>query len=257
MVGINNKQKIRIIARLEINNNYVIKGKYFEGLRKIETPNKLSKKYYLEGIDEIIFTDAVASLYDRNSLLNIIKTASREIFVPITVGGGIRNLKDINNALKAGADKIAINSAAFKNINFLKKAVKEFGSSTIVGSVVAHWNKNYWECYIDNAKHATNVECLSWIKQIQDIGVGEILISSKNTDGIGKGFELDLIKKICEITNIPVIASSGAGNIDHIIQVCNYTGCQAVALASILHYNKTNVKIIKNQLSKKSISIRI
>ena len=147
--------KTRIIVKLDVKPPFVVKPIHFEGLRKIGSPSELAKKYYDNGIDEIIFLDAVASLYDRNSLIDILKQATKEIFVPITIGGGIKTLNDISDALSAGADKVAINTQAVKDISFIKEAVKKFGSQAIVGSVVARKHRDSWEVFIDNAKHRT------------------------------------------------------------------------------------------------------
>ena len=249
-------RKIRLIARLDINNEYVVKGKFLEGLRKVVKPNQLALEYYLDGIDEIIFLDAVASLYDRNSLINIIKQACKEVFVPITVGGGIKSIYDINQALSAGADKVAINTHAVKNINFITEAVETFGSQAIVASVVAIRNRNYWEAFIDNAKHRTKMDAVIWAKELEKAGAGELMISSIDRDGIQKGFDLNLIKEITNSVSIPVIASSGAGCPKDIIDVCNYTNCDAVSIASILHYRKYSISEIKKNLLLNNIDVR-
>jgi imidazole glycerol-phosphate synthase subunit HisF len=249
--------KIRVIARLDINNEYVIKGKYLEGLRKVGKPNELANKYYHDGVDEIIFLDAVASLYDRNSLIDIIRLACMEIFVPITVGGGIRTLDDIQNALHAGADKVAINSQAVRDLNFIREAVEAFGSQAIVGSVVGSRHRNRWEAFMDNAKHRTHNNAVDWAKVLEENGVGEIVVNSIDRDGIEKGFEIELIRQISEIVNIPVIAASGAGNSQHIVEVCNKAQCDAVAVGSILHYGRESVHEIKKTMKESGIEVRI
>ncbi len=249
--------KIRLIARLDINNEHVIKGKYLEGLRKVGQPNYLANTYYQDGIDEIIFLDAVASLYDRNSLTDIIKKACKDIFVPITVGGGIRTIHDINTALKAGADKVAINSQAVKDINFIHEAVRIFGTQAIVGSIVGIRHKGCWEAFMDNAKHRTKKDAVEWAKIIEESGVGEIIVSSIDKDGIESGFDVDLIKNISESVTVPVIAASGAGNSEHIIDVCNRTECDAVAVGSILHYGRETVQNIKHNMKVSGIEVRV
>jgi len=249
--------KIRVIARLDINNEYVIKGKYLEGLRKVGKPNELANKYYLDGIDEIIFLDAVASLYDRNSLTDIIRQACLEIFVPITVGGGIRTLSDIQNALNAGADKVAINSQAVRDLNFIKDAVEAFGSQAIVGSIVGIQHRKRWESFMDNAKHRTNKNAVEWAKELEGSGVGEIVVNSIDRDGIEGGFEIDLIRQISERVNIPVIAASGAGTASHIVDVCKNTQCDAVAIGSILHYERDSIPNIKHAMKDSGIEVRL
>lgn len=250
-------KKMRLIARLDINNEYVIKGKYLEGLRKVGKPYELAYDYYIQGIDEIIFLDAVASLYDRNSLTDVIKRSCRDVFVPIAVGGGIRTIYDIKLALNAGADKVAINTQAIKNIGFVKQAVEIFGSQAIIGSVVAFRSSNGWEAYMDNAKHKTGRNALEWAEELQDAGVGELLLTSMNKDGLMAGFDINLIRLVSGTVNVPVIACSGAGTPQHIAEVCEKTDCDAVAVASMLHYNKSSVLDIKKHLHSLNIEVRL
>ncbi|MAV92551.1 MAG: imidazole glycerol phosphate synthase subunit HisF [Candidatus Marinimicrobia bacterium] len=236
----------RIIARLDVKNNYVIKGIHLEGLRKIGDPNELAKNYYNNGIDEIVFMDAVASYYDRNSLNEIIERACNDVFVPITVGGGIRKIKDIHTALRAGADKIAINTAAVKDPNFLTKASKTFGSQSIVSSIEAKKNNNFWEVYIDNGREPTGLDVLDWVKKVQDLGAGEIMLTSVDMEGTKKGFDIELNKLVSEICSIPIISSGGAGNTNDILKLFKETNVDAAAVASILHYNLCEIDTIKN-----------
>ncbi len=249
--------KIRIIARIDINNENVVKGKCLEGLRKIGKPNEMSKRYYEEGIDEIIFLDAVASLYERNSLINILRKATEETFVPITIGGGIKTMADIKDALSAGADKVAINTAAINNIEFIKEAVERFGSQAIVGSIVARKHRKSWEAFIDNGKHRSGKDALIWSKELVAAGVGELMITSIDNDGRQKGFDIELINGIIKTVKIPVIVSGGAGSSDDIVKVCKETECDAVAIASILHYNIEDIENIKQVLVNNKIKVRI
>ena len=250
--------KIRIIARIDINNDSVVKGKCLEGLRKIGKPNKMSKKYYEEGIDEIIFLDAVASLYERNSLIQILKQASKETFIPITIGGGIKTIKDIKDALSAGADKVAINTQALKNIDFIRQAVEIFGSQAIVGSVVARRHRYRWEAFVDNAKHRTHKDALDWAKALEQAGVGEIMITSIDNEGTKRGFDLELNKIISESISVPIISSGGAGTISHISDLIISSNIDAVAIASILHYNIEELSKIKKKLSEhQDIHVRL
>lgn len=238
--------KKRIIARLDVKNDYVIKGIHLEGLRKVGDPNALAKKYYYNNIDEIIFMDSVAAYYDRNSLTKIIEKACDDVFVPITVGGGIRKIKDIHTALRAGADKIAINTAAVKDPNFLTKASKTFGSQSIVSSIDAKKNDNYWEVYIDNGREPTGLDVLDWVKKVQDLGAGEIMLTSIDMEGTKKGFDIELNKLVSEICSIPIISSGGAGNTNDILKLFKETNVDAAAVASILHYNLCEIDTIKN-----------
>ena len=246
----------RIIARLDINNDFVVKGKFLEGLRKVGKPNELALKYYDQGIDEIIFLDAVASLYDRNSLLNILSKACKEVFIPITIGGGIKSISDIENLLQTGADKVAVNSAIFDNPKLITESVKRFGSQAIVGSLVCRKHRYSWEAFRDNAKHRTNKNAIEWAKVLEDSGVGEIMVSSIDSDGLMKGFDLELVKSISDITKIPIIASGGAGNSNHIASVINDSKCDAVAVGSLLHYEIESVEQIKLKLKKQNIKVR-
>ena len=246
----------RIIARLDINNEFVVKGKFLEGLRKVGKPNELALKYYDQGIDEIIFLDAVASLYDRNSLINILSKACKEVFIPITIGGGIKSISDIENLLQTGADKVAVNSAIFDNPKLITESVKRFGSQAIVGSLVCRKHRYSWEAFRDNAKHRTNKNAIEWAKFLEDSGVGEIMISSVDSDGLMKGFDLELVKSISDIIKIPIIASGGAGNSNHIASVINDSKCDAVAVGSLLHYEIESVEQIKLKLKKQNIKVR-
>ena len=250
-------KNIRIIARLDINNESVVKGKCLEGLRKIGKPSEMSKRYYDEGIDEIIFLDAVASLYDRNSLINILRQAIKETFVPITIGGGIKTIEDIEGALSAGADKVAINTQAIKDISFISESVERFGAQAVVGSIVARKHRYSWEAFIDNAKHRTRKNAITWAKELENAGVGEIIVTSIDSDGRQKGFDIELINEITKVVKIPVIASGGAGSGKDIVDVCNSSGCDAVAIASVLHYTIETLPNIKKTLRQNGIGVRV
>jgi cyclase len=249
--------KIRIIARIDINNDSVVKGKCLEGLRKIGKPNEMSKKYYEEGIDEIIFLDAVASLYDRNSLVDILKQATKETFIPITIGGGIKTIKDIKDALSAGADKVAINTQAVKNLDFIREAAEMFGSQAIIGSVVARRHRYRWEAFVDNAKHRTHKDAIDWAAELEKAGVGEIMVTSIDNDGRQKGFDVNLVDAVTKRVNIPVIASGGAGSSNDVIKLCKNTNCDAVAVASLIHYGIESISDIKNNMKRNNIKVRL
>ena len=249
--------KFRIISRIDINNQNVVKGKCLEGLRKIGQPEVFALKYYLEGIDELIFMDAVASLYDRNSLLGILKATCKKVFIPITIGGGIKTLDDIQDALNSGADKVAINSQGIRDINFIKEAVRIYGSQAIVGSVVARNHRYTWEAFMDNAKHRSGINAVQWAKNLQDAGVGEIMVTSVDYEGKMKGFDTYLLDEINKATNIPIIASGGAGNTTHIASLLSKTSCNAVAIASMFHYNLVSILELKKYLSNNGVPVRI
>tara|TARA_B100001057_G_C22721603_1_gene899936 strand:+ start:271 stop:1032 length:762 start_codon:yes stop_codon:yes gene_type:complete len=251
--------KTRIIARLDIKNDYVIKGIHLEGLRKIGNPNELAKKYYNEGVDEIIFMDAVAAYYDRNSLTEIINRACEDVFVPITVGGGIRKIEDIQIALNAGADKIAINTKAVKNPTFIKEASQVFGSQCIVSSIDAKKvNDKKWEVYYDNGRENTGKDVVDWAKEVEDLGAGEIMLTSIDQEGTKKGFDIELIKAVSQVTTIPVISSGGGGKKEDLANAIANSDIDAIAIASILHYNIESINDLKNYLNKMDdIDIRL
>ena len=248
--------KIRLIARLDIKNEYVIKGIHLEGLRKIGDPIVLAKKYYEQGIDEIVFIDAVASLYDRNNLFHIIERACKEVFIPITIGGGIRSIKDIENALKSGADKIAINTQAIRSPELIYEASRIYGSQCIVGSIEAKRINSKWMAYTENGREETGVDAVEWAVRLEELGAGELIVTSIDQEGVKKGFDIPLLQEISKRLSIPVIASGGAGNVVHISSVVDQTEVGAVAIASLLHYNITTVTDIKTELNSQNIQIR-
>ena len=251
--------KIRIIARLDIKNDYVIKGIHLEGLRKVGNPNEMAIRYYNQGVDEIIFMDAVAAYYDRNSLSEIIEMTCKDVFVPITVGGGIRKIEDIQTALNAGADKTAINTAAVRNPNFIKETSEIFGSQCIVASIDAKKiANNKWEVYVDNGREPTGKDVLEWAKEVESLGAGEIMITSIDKEGTKRGYDLELNKLISELVSIPIISSGGAGSNEHISDVIKNTNIDAVSIASVFHYNIETVDSLKEYLiNEKKIQIRL
>ncbi len=241
--------KKRLIARLDIKNEHVIKGIHLEGLRKVGNPNQLAKKYYEDGIDEIIFMDAVAAYYDRNTLHEIIEKSCEDVFIPITVGGGIRSIEDIQKVLNSGADKVAINTQAIKDPNFIKQASETFGSQCIVSSIVAKKvSDTKWESYIDNGREPTGIDVIEWAKKVQDLGAGEIMITSIDQEGTKKGFDLELNLELSRNIKIPIISSGGAGKIEDINKLLKNSEIDAIAIASILHYDLASITQIKNTL---------
>lgn len=249
-------KKIRLIARLDVKNEYVIKGIHLEGLRKIGDPIDLATSYYKQGIDEIIFMDAVASLYDRNNLFHVIEKACEEVFIPITIGGGIRTIDDIDQALKAGADKIALNTAAIKNPEIIRKASEIYGSQCIIGSVEAKLQGQKWEAYTDNGREGTGVDVCEWVQKLEELGAGEIMLTSVDMEGTKNGFDIELIKQVYEKVKIPVIVSGGAGNMNHFKDLMEVVKTDAVAVASMLHYNMVNVDEIKSFFKENNLPIR-
>tara|TARA_B100001029_G_scaffold117481_1_gene97360 strand:- start:12484 stop:13335 length:852 start_codon:yes stop_codon:yes gene_type:complete len=239
---------VRIIPRLDVKGPNLVKGINLEGLRVLGTPKDFSKHYYESGADEIIFQDVVASLYNRNSLKDIISQTAQNIFIPITVGGGIRTIKDIKDILRAGADKVVLNTAAVLNPKIIKQACNIFGSSTISIAIEAikHPNGKYY-AFIDNGRQETGVEVVSWAKQIEDFGAGEIIITSVDRDGTGKGYDIDLISLVSKNIKIPIIAHGGASDNENIKNAIIKGGADAICLASILHYEAVKeINLINN-----------
>lgn len=251
-------KKIRIIPRLDVKGPNVVKGIHLEGLRVVGKPAEFARKYYEQGADEILYIDIVASLYERNNLVDVVKEAtSLGVFIPMTVGGGIRTLEDIKTLLRAGADKVAINTAATRNPELITKAAKMFGSQCIVGSIEAKKiSEDKWEAYIDNGREKTGLDAVEWAKKLVELGAGELLITSVDKEGTGKGYDIELLKKIVPFVSVPVIACGGAGNYEDAEKCLTETNCDAVSMASILHYNKTTIAAIKEHLKNKNIPVR-
>jgi cyclase len=229
---------IRVIPRLDIKGPNLVKGIHLEGLRVLGKPEDFARHYYQMGADELFFQDVVASLYERNSLHDIIERVANNIFIPITVGGGIRSIADITSVLRVGADKVCLNTAVIKNPNLITEAALKFGSSTIVVTIEAIKESNgQYLAHTDNGREYTGVEVEEWARKVESMGAGEIVITSVDREGTGEGFDTALISKVADAVNVPVIAHGGAGRIDDVVKLFCSTGADAVALASILHYD--------------------
>jgi imidazole glycerol-phosphate synthase subunit HisF len=239
---------VRIIARLDVKNEFVIKGIHLEGLRKVGNPNEMSKMYYEEGIDEILFIDSVASLYNRNNLFSVIRKASEEVFVPITIGGGLRSVADVEEALDAGADKVAINTQAVRNPNFIEELAKRYGSQCVVASVQAKRNDSDWEVYVETGREKTGLSVIKWINRLQDLGAGELLITSVDQEGTRSGFDVPLVQLVNNAVKIPVIVSGGYGKPQHIDELLDATNPSGLCFASVLHYKQTTVGSLRHQI---------
>ncbi len=249
-------KKVRVIARLDIKGPNVIKGVHLECLRVVGKPGELAEKYYAEGADEIVYMDIVASLYRRQNLLDIVNNASDNLFIPLTVGGGVRTIDDIRCFLKAGADKVAMNTAITKNPDFVREASRVFGCQCIVASIEAKKLGEKWEAYTDNGRERTGLDAIEWAKKAEELGAGEILLTSIDTEGTQKGFDLELTKSVAEVVSIPVIASGGAGSVQDIATCFKETGVDAAAVASVLHYNTLSIREIKSGLAAQGIKVR-
>ena len=248
----------RIIPRLDIKGPNLVKGIHLEGLRVLGKPEDFAKYYYENGADELLYQDVVASLYGRNSLHEIISKTAKEIFIPLTVGGGIRTLEDISKILRSGADKVCINTAAIQEPKFISQASKVFGSSTIVIGIEAILQQNgQFMAFTDNGRNFTGKDVLIWAKEAEDLGAGEILLTSMDRDGTKKGYDLDLTKKVSNLISIPVIASGGVGNLEHLHQGFKIGKASAVLAASIFHFGEFSIQDAKKYLDSKGIPVRI
>ena len=234
-------KNVRIIPRLDIKGPNLVKGIHLEGLRVLGSPEAFAKYYYENGADELIFQDVVASLYERSSLHNLISRTAKNMFIPLTVGGGLRSIEDIKQVLRAGADKVTLNTGAIRNPSFIHEASLKFGSSTIVVAIEAiRQPDGTYLAFIDNGREETGVEVVAWAKKVEELGAGEVMITSVDRDGTGEGFDIELIKKISSAVTIPVIAHGGAANVQDLALAVTAGGADAVAMASILHYSTIN-----------------
>ena len=250
--------KKRIIPCLDIKNGRVVKGINFVNLIDAGDPAEQAKIYNDNGADEICFLDITASNENRNILLNIVKKTAKKISIPLTVGGGVRNLEDINKLLSNGADKVSINTAAVTNKNLVAESAKKFGSQCIVVAVDAKKiGENKWEVYTHGGRKPTGKDVINYISKIEKMGAGEILLTSMDRDGTKKGYDLDLTKKVSNNVTIPVIASGGVGNLEHLYQGLKIGKASAVLAASIFHYGEYSIKEAKRYLDSKGIPVRI
>jgi len=249
--------RVRLISRLDIKGSNLIKGINLEGLRIIGDAQEYSNKYYSQGIDEIIYMDVVASLYGRNSLHEFVKKTANDIFVPLTVGGGLRSVDDVKKMLRSGADKVAINTAATKRPKLINEVAEEFGSQCIVLSIEAKKQSNYWEVYTDNGREKTSLSVVEWAQYGVELGAGEILLTSVDQEGTRQGFDCELVHAVATSVPVPVVASGGMGNHKHLIDVVKYGQASAVAMADILHYDRTSLIELRKLCLDENIDIRI
>ncbi|OUR98819.1 imidazole glycerol phosphate synthase subunit HisF [Halobacteriovorax marinus] len=250
-------RKIRLIARLDIKGPNLIKGINLEGVRVIGCPHNFAKDYYLQGADELIYMDAVASLYGRNSLGEIVENVTKDVFIPITVGGGIRSIEDVNHILRCGADKVAINTAAISRPELISEVAEKFGSQCMVLSVEAKFKEEgKWEAYVDNGREPTGLDVSEWVKKAVTLGAGEVMLTSIDKEGTKKGFDINLVKVISEVVNVPIIACGGMGKNIHLEDVVKIGGADAVAFASVLHYKKTTFPELREFAKNVNIEVR-
>jgi cyclase len=248
---------IRLIPRLDIKGPNLIKGIHLEGLRVIGDPQEFAIKYYRAGADELIYMDIVASLYGRNNLSDIIRRAADNVYIPITVGGGIRAVDDARHLLRSGADKVAINTAAVARPELISEVARRFGSQAMVLSIEAKQvGSGKWEAYTDNGRERTGLDVIEWARHGVSLGAGEILLTSVDREGTRKGFDLELVKAVSAAVSVPVIASGGMGSVEDMITVAQ-TGCaDGVAMADILHYGRTSLSALREAALDANLAVR-
>jgi cyclase len=248
---------VRVIPRLDIKGPNLVKGVHLEGLRILGKPEEFATKYSAEGADELIYIDIVASLYQRNSLLDIVERTAAEIFVPLTVGGGVRTTDDIASLLRAGADKVAVNTAAVARPGFITEAARMFGSQCVVLSIEAkRQGPKLWEAYTDNGRERTGRDVLAWASEGVRLGAGEILVTSVDQEGTGRGYDLELVNAIATEVPVPVIACGGAGSPQDVVDAVRLGKADAVAVARILHYDQFKISEIKTALDHAGFEVR-
>lgn len=250
-------KKFRLIARLDIKAPYLVKGIQLEGLRKIGDPNRFARQYYQDGIDEILYMDIVASLYKRNSLSDIVRHTTDEVFIPITVGGGLRGIDDVQAALAAGADKVAINTAAIQDKRLISEVATRFGSQCMVLSIEAkqHREADGWEAYYDNGREHSGMDVIEWAKEGARLGAGEILLTSVDHEGLRQGMGNALIDAVAKSVHVPVIACGGCAEASHAVRAAE-AGASGVAVASLLHYHTATVPQLKADILAKGGLVR-
>jgi cyclase len=247
----------RLIARLDVKGSNLIKGVHLEGLRVIGSPNEHAKRYYEQGVDELIYIDCVASLYGRNNLSCIVQNTAQEVFIPMTVGGGIRSVDDATLILRAGADKVAVNTAAVANPQLITEIARGFGSQCIVLSIEAKQvGPDRWEVYTDNGRECTGLDVIEWVKRGVALGAGEVLLTSVDREGTRKGFDIALVRAVTAEVSVPVIASGGMGKLEDLLEVVREGGADAVAMADILHYNRNEIGEIRSVAEAAGLGVR-
>jgi cyclase len=262
----------RIIPCLDVKEGVVVKGVHFKNLRYAGEPTRLAKLYDEQGADELVYLDISASPQGRKTLIDVVEATAEEVFIPLTVGGGISEVRDIRRILKAGADKVAINTAAVKNPEIIRRGARKFGSQCIVSAIDAKrvyeeredrvivdtpQGKCWFDVYIYGGRTATGIDAIAWAKRVEELGAGEILLTSMDADGTKMGFDLALTRKVAEETSIPVIASGGAGKLEHIYEALTLGKADAALAASIFHYREYTVGDIKEYLRSRGVAVRL
>ena len=251
-------KKIRLIARLDVKDENLVKGIQLEGLRKLGDPNAFARRYYEQGIDELLYIDIVASLYNRNNLSHIVRRTVEEVFIPVCVGGGLRSVEDVRRILAMGADKVAINTAALKRPDLIREVAAAFGSQCMVLSIQAKRSRTdprRWEAYYDNGRAHSGRDVVEWARQGEALGAGEILLTSVHCEGLPRGMGLELIRAVTAAVQVPVICGGGAGGADDILDAAA-SGADAVACAAVLHYDKATVPELKAEIRAGGVEVR-
>jgi cyclase len=248
---------LRIIPRLDIKGKNLIKGVQLEGLRVMGDPQEFALRYYEAGADELVYMDIVASLYGRNNLSDIIRRAADQVFIPITVGGGIRSVDDARHILRSGADKVAINTAAIARPDLISEVARHFGSQAMVLSIEAKQvAQGKWEAYTDNGRERSGLDVLQWVQRGVELGAGEILLTSVDREGTRKGFDIDLIRQVSEAATVPVIASGGMGSIEDFLKAAQSGRADGISMADTLHYNRLQLADIRAAALKAGLAVR-
>jgi imidazole glycerol-phosphate synthase subunit HisF len=249
----------RIIPCLDVNMGRVVKGVNFVNLKDVGDPVEIAKFYNEEGADELVFLDITASNEGRKTMIDVVKRTAEKVFIPLTVGGGISSLEDIKNILRAGADKVSLNSAAIKNPQLVKEASDRYGAQCVVVAVDAKMrdDKSGWNVYINGGRIDTGMDALDWVKKAESLGAGEILLTSMDADGTKAGYDIALTKAVSSAVNIPIIASGGCGKIEDFFEVFDKSGADAALAASLFHYRELSIKEVKEYLDKKGVPVRI
>lgn len=246
----------RIIPCLDVKDGKVVKGVNFVGLKEIGSPVELASKYCKQGADELVFLDISATNENRKTILDVVKEVSEVVSIPFTVGGGIKTIEDIENTLKAGADKVSLGSIIVKNPDIINEASNVFGSDKIVAAIDVKKSGSKWNVYINGGKTDTGIDVIDWVKEVQDRGVGEILLTSMDGDGTKDGYDIDLLTEVKKVSKVPVIASGGCGSLDHIIEVFKKDVADAALAASLFHYDVLSVNEVKEALKENGIDVK-
>lgn len=250
-------RNLRLIPRLDVKQNWLIKGVQMEGWRKVGDPAEAARRYAAQGADELVFMDVVASLYERNNLHDIVEQVASSVFIPLTVGGGIRTPEDAGQLLACGADKVALNTAATRDPGLITRISDQFGAQATVVTIEAIRNgAGQWQAMTDNGRNHTGRDAVEWAREAEACGAGELLVTSIDRDGLGKGYEIDLIRRITDVVTIPVVASGGLGSAAHLTELLDRTEASAAAVAQALHWNRVTIGDLRAVLAEMECFVR-